>query len=547
MNIQLASWADLGYRKLGPLPSNGGGVSPADLARLFTVVAGYQATPDHWIRLPERRKGIRTPKSIEIVSVIDKRQTLDDERLAFLERHAQSDWAKVCAELPQFRMPFEEVVEMVNDAENAEERWRAFYFLSCAINLAAPESLRQILRSHLLPAFFRLYPQGKVVVLRYDTRIDSAAAAMRSAYGAALAPLPALAADATSGVSTLREWHLMSLSHLMPALLDFFNYLFYPLVGGARANLPGMAILFLTDPMDEHVPGYFPRNWLGFASASAVFAQERTDPLEVVRDQRGPAAQRAGHHRFLHTTRFSADDRIELLRWYVGRLNRMLFELTDVCNFTEGLLRETAIDPVFGYEHQITIDRLFRKTLLAMSLDVAPVANLMSFEIADLYDTLSLRFTKTSQDAAFFKELFHTKDAPAKTGRLLGNMPQPFAGYFADMAMQAYHKIEDTVRASVWRNSKLTATGIMVQNKTLTAETEVPLPEFVGESMRAYRNAHHGYFSAGDRSKRPSRFLFMVDGNLPVEMSALPVLWWLSYLADPTFVGWEYLPLGAFD
>ena len=290
------------------------------------------------------------------------------------------------------------------------------------------------MRNELLPAFFRLYPQGKVVVLRYDTRIDIAAAAMRSTYGAALAPLPALSADATHGVVTLREWHLTSLAHLMPTLLDFFHYLFYPFIGGARANLPGIAFLFLTDPMDEHVPGQFPRNWLGFASAIAMFADESVNPLEIVKDHTGPTAQRAGHHRFLHTTRFSADDRVELLRWYIGRLNRVLFELTDVCNFTEGLDREAAIDPVFGYEHQITIDRLFRKTLLAMSLDVAPMANLMGFEIADLYDTLSLRFKNTSQDTEFFKELFHTKNAPARIGKLLASMPTPFASYFADVS-----------------------------------------------------------------------------------------------------------------
>jgi hypothetical protein len=83
----------------------------------------------------------------------------------------------------------------------------------------------------------------------------------------------------------------------------------------------------------------------------------------------------------------------------------------------------------------------------------------------------------------------------------------------------------------------------MVRDKNLTGEGAIPVPQFVAEVMRAYRNAHHGYFSADPVSQnRPLRFLSLVNGNLPVEMSALPVLWWLAYLADPSLVGWK--PLG---
>jgi len=38
-----------------------------------------------------------------------------------------------------------------------------------------------------------------------------------------------------------------------------------------------------------------------------------------------------------------------------------------------------------------------------------------------------------------------------------------------------------------------------------------------------------------------------VDGNLPVELSALPVLGWLAYLADPSVVGWKHIEISAFD
>ncbi len=131
--------------------------------------------------------------------------------------------------------------------------------------------------------------------------------------------------------------------------------------------------------------------------------------------------------------------------------------------------------------------------------------------------------------------------------RQIAGMPAPFADYFSTMALQVYRKIEDTLLASVWPASKVTPAGILVRDRSLASERPMEIPQFVAETMRAYRNAHHGYFTAGDESKRPSRYLFLVDGNLPVEMSRLPALWWLAYLADPTFVGWNHLEVGAYD
>src|SRR5262249_43990549 len=133
------------------------------------------------------------------------------------------------------------------------------------------------------------------------------------------------------------------------------------------------------------------------------------------------------------------------------------------------------------------------------------------------------------------------------TPRFAG-LPAPFDGYFTDLTAQVYRKVEETVLASVWRPGKVTASGVMVRDKNLGAESPMPVPQFVAEVMRAYRNAHHGYFSADPLSQtRPSPFLFPVTGNLPVEMSALPVLWWLAYLADPGVVGWKHLPINKFD
>ncbi len=134
MAIHRASWADLGFRKLGPLPVTGNGLTPAEIAGRLTTMADYEATSDHWVRRRERRKGVPHPASIEVAAILEPNVPEGNDSLAFLGDHSSSEWARVASELPQLRMDFANVVELIKDAENTESRWRAFYLLSCALS-----------------------------------------------------------------------------------------------------------------------------------------------------------------------------------------------------------------------------------------------------------------------------------------------------------------------------------------------------------------------------------------------------------------------------
>ncbi len=554
MSVLKGSWADLGYRKLGPLPVSGSGLTPAQLADRLTHVGDYEATADHWVRRHARRKGTRFPESIEVVALLDKDTVLDDDRLAFVDQHAVSKWVKTEEGWIRIRAELEALTRSVARAETSKHRWQGMYRLTNALLYAGPEHLRMVFRRHVAPCFFKLYPQGKIVVLRYDTGVDETAALLRTMYALAQTPLPGLTHSGFKGIRTLQTWHSFSLAPLLPRLLNLFNYLFYPFVGGVRGGPPGLDFLFLFDPPEQHALMPFPRNWLGIPSGSASFGKEDFDPVEIITDFHGSAHQRASHQRYQHTHSFTIGERVEFLRWYIRQLNRLLYELVDVANFTKDHEPQAVVDPVFGFEHLLTIDRLLRKTILAMSLDEAPAGNLMVFEIADLYDTLSERFEnrKTNgnlfQKMEFFKTFFDTQEGPAMIAPRFAHLPTPFDKYLSDLTMQVYGKIEETVLRSVWLSSKVTPQGVLVRNEDLSQENPMAVPKFVGEVMRAYRNAHHGYFSADPASKnRPSRFLFLVDGNLPVEMSALPILWWLAYLAEPRLIGWNHLEINAYD
>ncbi|MGL4554259.1 MAG: hypothetical protein ACRC33_24105 [Gemmataceae bacterium] len=525
------------------------------MASRLVAQGDYESQSGVWVRRQARRKGARFPASTEIVTVIEKDTGLDGDALAFMDGQASSSWTRMLEGAVQFRGRFDDLARIIDDAEKtAEKPWRLLHHLSQALTLSGPELLRPMLRRHVAPCFFRRWPAGRIVVLRYDLGVDTAAALLRVQYAAAQAPLAELREEGFRGIRTMANWHMASLTRLVPALLAAFNNLCYPFVGGSSANPPGLAFLFLLDPPERIDLEPFPRNWLAIPGSACSFGRESADAAEILQDLSGPAHQRASHGRYRHDRGFTADERLGLLRWYIDRVNRLLYELTDAANFTEGHDPEAPIDPVFGYEHQLTADRLMLKTLLSMSLDEAPTANLMAFDVADLYDTLGVMFRhrdgsgKAYGPADFFKSLFNPQEGPRLLAGRLAMLPEPFAGHFSGVAATAYAALERTVLGSVWRKGKVTGGGVMVRDKTLSSEALMPAPQFVAEVMRAYRNAHHGYFSAEKVSQnRPSRFLYLADGDLPVELSALPVLWWLAYLADPGLVGWRHLPLGAFD
>jgi hypothetical protein len=443
--IQAYSWSDLGYRKLGPLPASGNGVSAADVGKMLTQEGDNELSDDKgWVRRRARRKGYSMPKCIELVDVFDKDTPLDNERLEFVDRHAKSEWMKVADVKADFQM----LTEVIAKSEKEERPWQVLYRLMQTLAYVGPGNMRASLRTQVMPCFFRMNPGGRIAVFQYDTSFEGLSAALRCLYAMAQTPLPDIMQGGFRGIQTLREWHMGSLTRLLPALLDFFGFLFYPYVGSVSATIPGLAFVFLMDPAEQHEIATFPRNWLAYPSSSGSFGKERSDLAAIMKDFHGPTHHRAAHGRFCHGRSFSAEERLCLLKWYVGRLNRFLYELTDVANFTQGGDPNEVIDPVFGYEHQLTVDRILRKVLLAMSLDEAGTGNLMVFEIADLFDTLSRRLGNTAQDTEYFKMLLNPAEAPPRIARCTGGAPAPFADYFAEVATLVYRKIQETVLES---------------------------------------------------------------------------------------------------
>jgi hypothetical protein len=248
----ILSLSDAGYRQFGPLPAVGDGLDAQQLAFTASQCGDYEPA-GAWVRRRGRKKGSRFIDSFRIIGVLDRGSDLTDERLGFVDDYFRSEFANVG--VPQLTTDSNTLLSLVESAATEGCRGRGMYRLEQALAHAGPQRLKPLLRDHAAPCFFRRYPEGKVVVIRYNSENDDAAALMRTLYAAAQTPLQELNRGAFPGIRTLQEWHLNSLTLLGPLLFDLFLYLFYPFVGGYRGGPVGLDSV-PAKPIGPRMAGY---------------------------------------------------------------------------------------------------------------------------------------------------------------------------------------------------------------------------------------------------------------------------------------------------
>ncbi len=303
------------------------------------------------------------------------------------------------------------------------------------------------------------------------------------------------------------------------AVRQFFQLYFLPICRWISAPGPvGLAFVFLLQPAPEFKPNRFPRNWLAFPSSSASFGREGYDLLDAASNFQGPTWKRASHRAAIGMrSSFTADERLVLFAWYVERVNRLLFEITDLANFTERGDRLAAINPILSFEHGMTFDRLLRKTILAMSLDDTGSATMPVFVIADLYDTMFSRFTG-APETEMFKRLFHPLIGRELVVSRLRKTTHAVCGLFLCPRRsrlfgdrKSCRRVDLAERENYGQRDSSSEQGSYSRN--CDAGSAV-----CSDVMRCYRNRIMVTFRTA--RNRTIVLCFFVDGNLPVEMSA---------------------------
>lgn len=546
--ILTASWADLGYRRCGPLPESTRTLSEEDFAARLRAQLGYDVIDKTWVRRRGRAKTSSPVPCLRIRGILDRSTSLGAFDFSFIDEFFRSPFG----DIPLFQPPdYHLLVSLVESTRNKSTRPLAIQSIVKAFSICRDARLIPLLRDHILPWFFDLYPDGRLVIIQNEHEYERVMAGMRCFY--TIAQVPFTDIEANTGLyddhfPTLKYRHSSNISQLSPPLLDFWTFFFLPSVLGFRGDSFGMSFLFLFGEPETQRPPNFPSEWVAMLRAHAAFGAEPLNDGEfeqAISNPNGPEAMKAAHQPPPHSLNLPIHEQVKFLEWYIDMLNRYLFDLTDIANFTEQNDPSRPIQPIAAFEHYLTIERLVRRTIGAMAATDLGTGKNSAFEIADLFDTLSMRFGKAAS-TQMFKRLFNPVEASTLLCDQLSKIPGPVGTYLCSFTQQCYATLQSAVYDSVWLKSKAQSNHVLVRDNSLTAEVSEPIAQFVGNVMRAYRNGHHGYFSSPGET-RPSRYLFLVDGRLPDVIVNLPSLWLLAYLIDPNTVGWGRLGVSEYD
>jgi hypothetical protein len=294
MSIVTYSFADMGYRRVGPLPPWGGGRDPAGVADLMKERADYEVVSSHWVRRPGRRRGVIVSPLVEVVADFDRDSSLDDGAFSFLDNYFGTTYP----EYPKYPGDFADLLRFQNTDAEAQGRHVVFSRLGRAITFAGRNRIKTVLRNHIMPWFLRHYPEGRVAVIRYSYELFQLSSLVRAVYTMSKNSFDDLKRQDVEQFPTLRHWQNGDLIATATNLIELTNVLWYPHVVGYQCGPLGLSFVFLLDPSEEHRPGNFPRDWLAIAESHADFAGQNVRDLEAFQEPEGSAAWRMIHRRF---------------------------------------------------------------------------------------------------------------------------------------------------------------------------------------------------------------------------------------------------------
>jgi hypothetical protein len=177
----------------------------------------------------------------------------------------------------------------------------------------------------------------------------------------------------------------------------------------------GLLALLLPDIRIQYSPPDFPAGWLDIARSHWDFGREKLPQAGFFTRMSGGSSY-AALRRYLHDPNWGVSDVEKFVRWLIEQYNALAFHLTDP---TEYLTRNPAfparsvVDFVTCFEHALTVDRVFRKTLSCISSEETATRKSATMEIADMIEAQREYWTNSTLSSAWFKTLFHPMDGPA--------------------------------------------------------------------------------------------------------------------------------------
>jgi hypothetical protein len=297
----------------------------------------------------------------------------------------------------------------------------------------------------------------------------------------------------------------------------------------------GLKIVFIPAQPFEHTRQFFPADWMDFLRSDTELALESSPRPEPV-NELFEKPQRSIYGKYVFTSPPSADSIKELMTWAIRAANALVTKLNDVTNFTVADSPEI-IDPVYGQEYSHSVMHVLRDAASIIAEDSRYRNKATTFRMADILSALSEHGSLKKRPDEFFRNLFG-EACNEQIRRILDGTGITALQAFADTTDNIYKNLKKVVMDSVIIPSKRHGDKVSVKTSSLDSERLLDEDEFRGQVLRALRNTQHGYFSRGDSSMRPSRFLSLIDGNTPDDFPTLGLAWTVALLAAPAgFIG----------
>ncbi|MGN8094756.1 hypothetical protein [Methylobacterium sp. 22177] len=535
------TWADHGYGKVGPnIPGNPKETENArKIAEAFRVRTSFDVQDDStgvWIRDPARVQGSNLQPAAQVVEIISQGNFGTATSFSSVARVAASAYGRFGAATASPRSDCN-IDAFKSDHKSA----KGIYDLTYAVSSCQAQQLQDLLREDIAPEFFRLFPSGKIVVISTNYEFEKRYGGIRLGY--TLSQYDASTLPSTPDLKALQAWQMLTPMHQLRTVLDLGMLALYPVLAYFQAARPGMNIIFIPGELVEIQQPDFPASWLDIYRSRWDFARGPSgSSFTKVHSLKQPfIAQR----RYLQTNGFDSNQVVQWLEWLVNKYNDLAVRMTDPTIHESGAM----IDFVDSFEHALSVDRLLRKAMSCQVSSEIAVRKYALFEVADILDELYGHWaTAPFQKTERFKLLFNPSAGRAMVLSCLSSVPAPIRSILSNGANAVYDDLRDTIYKSVFVPSKLTSNGgVMVRDRHLGPEVEEDKDTFVANIIRALRNTHHGYMTAGDKQNRPSRYLALVSGETPDTMTHIGVLLGLAVLGDPTsMLGVPIYPKHAF-
>ena len=396
------------------------------------------------------------------------------------------------------------------------------------------ERFSELLKIAFEKIFFNKFPNGKIIYVRLDGLYYKRSAMIRGIYS--LENYPDIKDNPSdfNGFNTLKNWLFIESHESFDNIIQFSEYFFFPFVTAFHCDYRiGFSFIFVPDTLIEYHLGHFPRDIIDYIRTGSDFGKEKINNLDWSNEHL------YAKYCFNQSPLFS--EYYGFIIWAVKRANYFIKEHLNICNYLDKD-DNSKIDPIYALEYNLSIRHLVKIGLSILSSNSSFFNKNMTFQAADILNDICnydyLDPSGTLRKNTLFKKLFNKDLIFPIISSIIDSCSFSFKDQILDITSNLYDKLNETIKDSIWLKSKVNNEDVIVRNHNNKSNNIENIPTFTSNVIRALRNTHHGYLTRNDRTKRPSRYLSIIDGNTPDNLSSITLIWLLCLLQDrDKFIG----------